>query len=204
MRGTIVEFRNNYDPSLTGSQKVINLAASIRERNSYVKIRPIPIKAIMYDHWKDKTKGIEDLKRLLQIADYAKEQGVDIIIKTPKKRFATPFWYYFDSLEVWTSNYFYQSYIESMVATRTVRTHEQWFEPLNNSIKWSTPRIHFLIHLIVEYPEVVLKYGLLRTKDEKIDISLIDIKEIVKYKDKTQKIETLEKLEKEFSKEVKV
>lgn len=204
MRGTIIEFRNDYDPSFEGSKKVIDLVVKLKEKNAYLKIKPIPIKAIMYNHWKDKAKGIEDLKRLLQIVDYAKEKEADIIIKTPRRRMATPFWYFFDSMEIWTTNYFYLSYIESMVSTRTVRTKEKWFVPINDSAKWSTPRIYFLIHLLAEYPEVILKHGLLKTKEERLDISLINKEEILKIKNIKQREETLKKLEKEFSKEVKI
>lgn len=204
MAGTIIEFRNNHSSELEEVKKIVDLAENLKAKNSRIKIRPVPIKAVIYNHWRDKSKGIEDLKRLLQIADYAKEKEVDIIIKTPNKRLTTPYWYFFDSMEVWTSSYFYLSYIESMVASRTVRTKEQWFEPINDSIKWSTPRIYFLIHLLTEYPEILLKHGLLKTKEEKLDISFIDIDEIIKFKNKEEQLETFKKIEKEFSKEVNI
>lgn len=204
MAGTVIEFRNNYSSSYESAVEIINLAAQLKAKNSRIKIQPIPIKAVIYDHWKDRSKGIKDLERLLMIADYSKEKEIRIVIKTPTKRFTTPYWYFFDSMEVWTTDFFNLSYIESMVATRTVRTKEQWYEPINDSVKWSTPRIYFLIHLLITYPEIILKHGTLKSKDERIDISLIDIKELLKFKDKTERLEQLEKLEKEFSKEVKI
>ena len=90
-----------------------------------------------------------------------------------------------------------------MVASRTVRTKEKWYEPLNDSSKWSTPRIQFLIHLLISYPGIILKYGKQRKKDEYIDISMIEIEEIIKMVNKDDQEEELKKLEQEFSKEVK-
>lgn len=203
MAGTIIEFRNNYSSNYEEVKKIIDLAAKIKNRNSKIKLRPIPIKAVIYNHWQDRSKGIEDLERVLKIINYAKDKEVEVIVKAPSRRLTTPFWYFFDSIEAWTTNFFYVSYIESMVASRTVRTKEKWYEPLNDSSKWSTPRIQFLIHLLISYPGIILKYGKQRKKDEYIDISMIEIEEIIKMVNKDDQEEELKKLEQEFSKEVK-
>lgn len=198
MAGTLIEFRNNYGSDFESAKKIIDLAIKSKAGNRSIKIKPIPIKAVIYDHWKDRSKGIVDLKRILKIIDYAKTKRIQVAVKTPLKRFATPFWYYFDSIQIWTEGYFKQSYIESMVATRIVRTREEWYEPLNDSVKWSTPRIYFLVHLLNTYPEIMFKYGIRRMGDEVLDTSLINRAELKKIALQTDKIE------KEFSKEVEI
>lgn len=202
MSGTIIEFRNNYSSSYESSKEIINLAATMIEKNNRIKLKPIPIKAVTYNHWQNKEKGIEDLERILKIINYAKNKEVEVVVKTPKRRLTTPFWYFFDSIEAWTTNFYYTSYIESMVASRTARTKEEWYQPINDSSKWSTPRIQFLIHLLIRHSGLILKYGTQRKKDEYIDISLIKIEEIVKFVNKDKQNKELETLEKEFIKEV--
>lgn len=199
---TVIEFQNNYSSTFDAAKKIIKLAQDIKGRNSRIKIKPIPFKAVIYNHWKDRTKGIKDLERILEIVDYSKKMQTEIVVKTPLRRLDTPFWYYFDTMEMWTTDFPHLSYIESMVSTRITRTGEKWNEVINDSKKWSTPRIYFLIHLLNSYPEIFFKKGLLKGKDEILDISLIDLNEVSKINTQTKDLQTFEELEKNFLEEV--
>jgi hypothetical protein len=65
-------------------------------------------------------------------------------------------------MEVWTTEYYNISYVEAMIATRQRKTNEKWHDIINDSTKWSTPRIYFLIHLMVKYNWIISDYGFRR------------------------------------------
>jgi hypothetical protein len=151
LRGTLFKFKNDYGSEYEEVVEIINMMISLKEKNPSIALKGFPVKAVLYDHWADKNNGIKDLERVLKILDYAKERKVKVIVKTPLERTATPFWAFFDYMEVWTTEYYNISYVEAMIATRQRKTNEQWHDIINDTTKWSTPRIYFLIHLMVKY-----------------------------------------------------
>jgi hypothetical protein len=174
----------------------------IKEKNPGVGLQGFPIKAVLYNHWSDSSLGIKDLERVLKIIDYSKKKKIKVVAKTPNERLATPYWAFFDMLEVWTKDYYNISYIESMISTRSVKTKEMWYEIINDSKKWSTPRIYFLLHLINKYPSLIFNYGLTQWGDDVLDKNWIDLKEVVKFKNYFEQDNILKKLQEEILKEV--
>lgn len=201
--GTYFKFRNDYGSEFEEVKEIIDLIVKIKENSPNVYISPFPVKAVLYDHRADKENGIKDLERVLKITDYAKEQKVNLIIKTPNNRDLTPYWYFFDMLEIWTTDYFRTSYVESMLSTRMLKTNEQWHEIINDPIKWSTPRSRFLVHLLTEYPSIILQYGMRRWGDEKLDKNWIDKESILKSRNIFERESIYKKLTKEFMEELK-
>lgn len=178
-RGNL-RFRNDYGSDYESVIKVIDFYLKLREKKQKLSIKPIPVKAIILNHWEDKKFYLEDLKRCLKIVDYAKEQKVHVILKTPSQRLESPYWYLFDSLEVWTSYYREMSYIESMVSSRAITTKERWYEILNDSEKRSTPRSQFIAQLLVLDYEFFAAHGVRQWGENRLDPSFIDMDKIRK------------------------
>jgi hypothetical protein len=58
----------------------------------------------------------------------------------------------------------------------------QWFQILNNHLKWETPNTYFLLSILTKMPEWIEQYGYRQWGDEFIDKKLIDWNEVNKYK----------------------
>lgn len=200
-RGTIFKFKNDYGSTYKNVVDIINLMMELKEKNPSISLRGFPVKGIINNHWKDSSTAILDLERILKILDYSKMHKVKIIVKTPSERTVTPYWAFFDLMEKWTTEYYNISYIEAMISTRQLRTHEQWHEIINDPKKWSTPRIYFLLHLINKYPDIIFRYGFRKWGDECLDKTWIDLEKIVKSKNTFEQKEILQKLQEEILKE---
>jgi hypothetical protein len=191
--GTIFKFKNDFGSEYSEVKQIIDKFKEFKELHPHIEVQGFPIKAVIYDHWKDKTNGIKDLKRLLKITDYAKRNKIHVIIKTPKDRMITPYWFFFDMMENWTTESPYISYIEMMLLSLTNRTKTSWQEILNNPIKWSVPRVDFLLHVITKYPEI-LPYTTRKWGDNGIDITHINFKKVVEFTYNFEKEDTLIKI----------
>jgi hypothetical protein len=151
------------------------------------------VKAVLYDHWLDKTNGIKDLKRLLKITSYAKQNKIQVIVKTPRNRMITPYWFFFDMMENWTTESPYISYVEMMLLSITKRTKTNWQEILNNPSKWSVPRVDFLLHVLTKYPEVI-PYAIVKWGDNCIDLNHIDFTKVVQFTYDFEREDTLTRI----------
>jgi hypothetical protein len=105
----------------------------------------------------------------------------------------TPYWFFFDMMENWTTESPYISYIEMMLLSLSNRTKTTWQEILNNPLKWSVPRVDFLLHVITKYPEV-LPYATRKWGDNSIDATHINFKKVVEFTYNFEKEDTLIKI----------
>lgn len=193
---TQFRFRNNYGSTFEEVKEIVDFLKKLKDKNPSIAISPFPVKSILFNHWKDESKGIEDFKRLLKIMDYAKKNKIKVIIKNAIDRLATPYWAFFDIFEMWSTYYYHNSYIETMLYSRIKKTNEQWHEILNNKKKWSTPRIDLLLYLINTYPDIIFKYGAREWGNKCLDLKWIDLEEIKKASYIYKQKETLIKIEK--------
>jgi hypothetical protein len=191
--GTLFKFRNDIGSEYEDSRNIINKLKEFKEIHPHMEVQGFPIKAVIYDHWKEKDGGIKDLKRLLKITDYAKKNKIHVIIKTPKDRHITPYWFFFDMMEIWTTESPYISYIEMMLLSSVQRTGLSWQDILNNPKKWSVPRVDFLLHVMTKYPEII-SYASRKWGENSIDISHINFSKVVEFTYNFEREETLQKL----------
>lgn len=178
--GTRFKFRNNVGSEFEEVKILIDRMAELKAKNPHVHINGFPVKAVLYNHWIDANNGIKDLKRLLKIINYAKQKQVNIIAKTPNDRFITPYWFFFDIMETWTTMSLDMSYIEIMTMSLSQRTGLTWTQILNKPQNWSVPRVDFLLHVLTKYPEI-LPYTIRKWGDNCLEINSIDFKEVVKF-----------------------
>jgi len=101
-KGTIFKFRNDYGSEFDEVKEIIDFLYEFKEKNT-AGLQGFPVKAVLYDHWKDRDYGIMDLERCLRITDYAKEKKIQVLLKTPRERLATPYWVFFDIMQNWTT-----------------------------------------------------------------------------------------------------
>jgi hypothetical protein len=191
--GTIFKFKNDFGSEYSEVKQIIDKLKEFKELHPHMEVQGFPVKAVIYDHWKDKSNGIKDLKRLLKITDYAKRKKIQVIIKTPKDRMITPYWFFFDMMENWTTDSPHISYVEMMLLSLTNRTKKSWQEILNDPIKWSVPRVDFLLHVITKYPEV-LPYAIRKWGENCIDVTHINFKKVVEFTYNFEKEDTLNKI----------
>jgi hypothetical protein len=191
--GTLFKFKNDYGSEYSEVKQIIDKLAEFKSLHPHMEVQGFPVKSVIYDHWKDQTNGIKDLKRLLKITDYAKRKKIYVIIKTPKDRMITPYWFFFDMMENWTTESPFISYIEMMLLSLTNRTKTTWQEILNNPLKWSVPRVDFLLHVITKYPEV-LPYTTRKWGENSIDVTHINFKKVVEFTYNFEREDTLAKI----------
>jgi hypothetical protein len=80
-----------------------------------------------------------------------------------------------------------------MLLSLSNRTKTTWQEILNNPLKWSVPRVDFLLHVITKYPEV-LPYATRKWGDNSIDATHINFKKVVEFTYNFEKEDTLIKI----------
>jgi len=191
--GTLFRFKNDLGSEYSDCKKIIDRLVEFKQLHPHMEVQGFPVKAVLYDHWKDNLKGIQDLKRLLKITDYAKKNKIHVIIKTPKDRMITPYWFFFDMMETWTTESPYISYIEMMLFSLSTRAKISWQDILNNPNKWSVPRVDFLLHIITKYPETI-PYMTRKWENNAIDITHIDFNKIVEFTYNFERKETLQNI----------
>lgn len=198
--GTRLKFKNDLGSEYEDAVKIVNFLTRLQNLDVSISKQEFPIKAVTLDHWNNKENAFKDFERCLKIMDLAKERKVYLSIKTPFQRLTTPYWAFFDSLEQWTNDFRYDSYIEYMTLSTSVRYDEKlfWFDILNDRKKWFSPKLYFLLHLITTYPDMMFKYGTRRWGDEFIDINYLDFETIVKSRSRFEQKDILQKIEKEL------
>ena len=190
---TIFKFKNDLGSEFQEAKLVIDSLKEFKVLHPHINISTFPIKAVVYDHWQDTSTGIKDLKRVLSIVDYAKQNKIQVVVKTPKNRMITPYWFFFDMLENWTEESPYISYIEMMLLSITKRIKTSWQEILNNPTKWSVPRVDFLLHVLTKYPEVI-PYAIRKWGDNCIDLNHVDFTKVVQFTYDFEREDTLTKI----------
>jgi len=190
---TIFKFKNDLGSEFDDAKIIIDRLKEFKELHPHINIDGFPVKAVLYDHWLDKTNGIKDLKRLLKITSYAKQSKIKVIVKTPRNRMITPYWFFFDMMENWTTESPYISYVEMMLLSITKRTKTNWQEILNNPSKWSVPRVDFLLHVLTKYPEVI-PYAIVKWGDNCIDLNHIDFTKVVEFSYDFEREDTLTRI----------
>lgn len=200
-KGTIFRFRNDAGSEYEVVKKIIDFMHDFKEMTTS-KVAGFPVKAVMYDHWENPELGIEDLQRCLMIVDYAKQKEISVLLKTPRERLTTPYWAFFDIMQVWTEYSPRISYVEAMLHSTMKRNGLKWYEILNDMMKWHTPRVFFLLHVLTTYPAIVRDYGTRQWKEKKIDIGKVKIEEIVRSRFRFEQQDILEKLQHELTEEI--
>jgi hypothetical protein len=190
---TIFKFKNDLGSEFDDAKIIIDRLKEFKELHPHINIDGFPVKAVLYDHWLDNTNGIKDLKRLLKITSYAKQNKINVIVKTPRNRMITPYWFFFDMMENWTTESPYISYVEMMLLSITKRTKTNWQEILNNPSKWSVPRVDFLLHVLTKYPEVI-PYAIVKWGDNCIDLNHIDFTKVVQFSYDFEREDTLTRI----------
>lgn len=195
--GTHMPFVNDLGHTFEDAKKIIDFIAEFKESHA-VRIPGIKFESVIYDHYEDHDNGIKDLERILKIITYGKKHKVLIEALAPKQRLQTPYWAFFEVLVTWTKYSPYTSYIQAMLASTSSRTDSTWDQILNDTTKWSTPRVWFLLHIWVKYPEIIGKYGLIIWGDTKIDISKVNLEAVAKSANKFDQDEVLKKIQLEI------
>lgn len=182
-QGTIFKFQNNVGSTYEDVLKLFDFYERLKLKFPHIKLGQIPIKTVLLDHWAGVEKGLEDLERCLKIAAESKEKKIRVLLVAPdRRRFETPYWYYFEILEAWTTYFEDYSYIEMMLHSSMKRFKLPWYAVLNDSLKWSLPNTNFLLSLMTRFPYLVENYGYVRWGDKKLEKELIDFNEVKKYK----------------------
>ncbi len=173
--------RNNYGHEFNQAQEIIDLMREIKNRLPHVRLSPSPFKTVIYEHWNDLENGIKDLKRCLQIMDYAKANRIAIRFRSSSNRLITPFWPFFEPLDIWTEYHKYKSFVQLMLEPARKRQSLKWHEILNNPKKWYSPRAEFLLHLLVNHTSLIREYGLRLWGDHFLPTDKIDIDQVSQY-----------------------
>lgn len=104
-----------------------------------------------------------------------------VFIAPARRRFETPYWYYFEPMEIWSRYLWGLSYIEMMLHGAVKRYNLPWYAILNDSAKWSLPNTNFLLHLMANHEHIIEKFGYRRWGDDILPRELI-LDEYKKYK----------------------
>lgn len=188
--------RNNYGNEFEEAQELIDMVRQIKNNRPHIRFSPISFKTVIYEHWNNLDNGIKDLERCLKIMDYAKANKITIRFRSSSNRLITPFWPFFEPLDIWTEYHKYKSFIQLMLEPARKRQSLQWYDILNNPKKWYSPRAEFLLHLLTQYPVLIRDYGFRLWGNRFLPIDQIDIEKISQYAfifDQESMKETLQK-----------
>jgi hypothetical protein len=182
-KGTLFKFQNNYGSSFEEALDLFELYKELKEKHEHVDFGKIPFKTVTTEHWGNQTNGLYDLERCLKIINESKFHKIKINLVAPDRRkFETPFWYYFEILEVWTTYFPEYSYIELMLHSAIKRFKMPWYAILNNSSFWQLPNTHFLLKLMINKKEFIELYGYRQWGDKLLERELINWNIIEKYR----------------------
>jgi hypothetical protein len=195
--GTNMPFVNDLGDDFEDAKQIIDFIAAFKASHD-VRVRGIKFHSVIYDHYQDHANGIKDLERILKIITYGKKHKVLIEAVAPKQRLQTPYWAFFEVLVTWTKYNPYTSYIQAMLASTSSRTDTTWENILNDTTKWSTPRVWFLLHIWVKYPEIIGKYGFITWGGAKLDISKVDLNSVAKSATRFEQDNVLAKIQLEI------
>ena len=113
---------------------------------------------------KDSHEAFVEFEKCLEFLDRAKAHQVRVKMRGPD-RSTSPFWFYFEELEVWSRYRLNMSFIEHMCQT-SANLHKLPVDSLLwEKSKWSTAQIEMLMDLFKMHTEVIEKYGFRRWGD---------------------------------------
>jgi hypothetical protein len=179
--GVNQRIRNNYGHEFAQAKDIIDLMRDIKDSLPHVRLSAAAFKTVIYNHWDDLNEGIKDLERCLQIMDYAKANRINIRFQSSSNRLITPFWPFFEPLDIWTEYHRYKSFVQLMLEPARKRQALQWHDILNNPKKWYSPRAEFLLHLLINHTSLISQYGLRLWGDHFLPKDKIDIDQISQY-----------------------
>lgn len=147
-------------------EKAMGFMKRFREKYSNLKLMPLYyFPKFKSDHNKEPEKAIEDLIDWLRIIDEGKEMGVRVVPRAPW-RAASPFWFYFEELEAWTTHRPKESMVEWFCGS--AQTYHSALLPVvfYDTLKWSTPQIQWLMDIARKYPDIIKEFGYRRWEEE--------------------------------------
>jgi hypothetical protein len=107
--------RNNYGHELHHAIEIIDLIKEIKTHFPHIRTSPVSFKTVLLNHWDELDLGIVDLERCLKIMDYAKQNKITIRFRSSSNRLITPFWPFFEVLDIWTEYHKYKSFVQMML-----------------------------------------------------------------------------------------
>jgi hypothetical protein len=179
--GVNQRIRNNYGHEFDQAKDIIDLMRDIKDALPHVRLSAVAFKTVIYNHWDDLNEGIKDLERCLKIMDYAKANRINIRFQSSSNRLITPFWPFFEPLDIWTEYHRYKSFVQLMLEPARKRQALQWHDILNNPKKWYSPRAEFLLHLLINHTSLINQYGLRLWGNHFLPKDQIDIDQISQY-----------------------
>lgn len=188
--GTIFKFRNNYGQTIDDAQTLFEFVEELNTAHPHVRFTNIPFKTVTKDHWESWDEAFGDFVRCMQIVDLAKKKKVHIRMVSPPNRLDTPYWYYFETFEYWTTLLETLSYVEVMLFSATKKTSYQWFQILNDPMRWSTPNTYFLLKLFTR-TDLVEKYGFRQWGEQFLDYKMIKYSSIDQFRGQNKNTEDL-------------
>lgn len=105
--------------------------------------------------------AMEDFIRCLELMKKAKLHQVHIKLRGPDRQ-DSPFWFYFEELEVWSRYHMRMSFIEHMCQTSASLHKLPVDSLLYDKLKWSTAQIEMLMDLTKMHPQLIQDYGFIR------------------------------------------
>lgn len=189
-KGSYLKFINDFGHEFEEVEKIIRFLRVIKDKKE-MNIKSIEINAVIYDHWSDNDNAVKDIRRSLKIVNLAKENKIRVLLKTPERRSETPYWAFFDIMDVWTKYTPRLSYVEAMLKSAMERLDLRWDEVINNSVKWITPRSRLLMFLMSSYPDMITKYGLRRWGNEMLNPNHIEWASVLKYRNYQEREEAM-------------
>lgn len=152
----------------------------MRESRPNVRFAGMPFMAVTADHWESRDAALNDLERCFQIMDLAKRYKVPIKIISPRNRFKSPYWYYFEGFEIATTYFESYSYVEYMLHSTAKKFNIQWFEVINDPLKWGAPNVNYLLKLFTQ-TDWIERFGFRRWGDNFANKAYIDYSVLSKF-----------------------
>lgn len=128
------------------------------------------------NHFKQGSAHIRDFHKYFKLITTLKQEGVGVVFTAPP-RLLSPYWFFFEDLEGWTTHRRYQSYVEYMTEFACLDHHISLEDMLKTTSSWNDS-VYRMIYLWKNYPEIMDEYGYIQWLDRKLD--MLDIKKFIK------------------------
>ena len=118
------------------------------------------------DHLKSTNTAIRDFHRYFKLIGILKQKRVHLKLIAPP-RVLSPFWFYFEDLESWTTYRIYSSFVDFMTEL-PCKDHSVDAEYLlNKTLLWTNDSVYRLMYLFRDYPDIMYPTAFIEW-DEKI------------------------------------
>lgn len=162
-RGSVIEFVNDCGGKY--NEEILMFLKKFKDKNPSHAFPPIHFPSITMDHNTHPELAIKDVERCLDIVTRGKKMGVRIYIDSPHRQ-DTPFWMYFEVLEIWTKYNYNMSLIESMLVSSGWYHKTDVYHIIDNKILWSMETADMLFTLCNRHPDIIKKYGFIQWEDK--------------------------------------